>query len=99
MAEGRLRLEPGADVVATRRAVMSIDGIGDRLATTIVTRALYWPDAFPSSDRALQRSAECLTAAQLSRRADRWRPWRAYAALHLWLHDAAEGKTRLAERS
>jgi len=91
VAEGRLRLEPGADVVATRRAIMSFDGIGDRLATTIVTRALYWPDAFPSSDRSLQRSAECLTAKQLSSRADRWRPWRAYAALHLWLHDAAEG--------
>jgi len=91
VAEGRLRLEPGADVAATRRAIMSFDGIGDRLATTIVTRALYWPDAFPSSDRALQRSAECLTAKQLSSRADRWRPWRAYAALHLWLHDAAEG--------
>ena len=91
VAEGRLRLEPGADVVATRRAIMSFDGIGDRLATTIVTRALYWPDAFPSSDRSLQRSAECLTAQQLSSRADRWRPWRAYAALHLWLQDAAEG--------
>ncbi len=89
VAEGRLQLEPGADVVATRRALMSFDGIGERLATMLVMRALYWPDAFPSSDTTLQRTAQCLTAHRLERHAERWRPWRAYAALHLWLQDVA----------
>jgi AraC family transcriptional regulator of adaptative response / DNA-3-methyladenine glycosylase II len=87
VAEGRLRLESGSDVSATRRALMEIDGIGDRLATSIVMRALCWPDAFPASDRALQRAAGVSNPDRLRARAEKWRPWRAYAALHLWLHD------------
>ena len=67
--DGALRLEPGADAAAARRALSMIPGVDDWLATTIVMRALHWPDAFPASDRA---------------RAEPWRPWRAYAALHLW---------------
>jgi AraC family transcriptional regulator of adaptative response / DNA-3-methyladenine glycosylase II len=66
---GSLQLEPGADAAEARRTLMTLPGMDDRLATTIVMRALHWPDAFPSSDRA---------------RAEPWRPWRAYAALHLW---------------
>jgi AraC family transcriptional regulator of adaptative response / DNA-3-methyladenine glycosylase II len=87
VADGRLRLEPGSDVSATRRALMGIDGIGDRLATSIVMRALCWPDAFPASDRALQRAAGVSNPDRLRARAEKWRPWRAYAALHLWLND------------
>jgi AraC family transcriptional regulator of adaptative response / DNA-3-methyladenine glycosylase II len=68
---GALRLERGSDVAATRRALLELGGIGERLATLIVMRALSWPDAFHTKDRALQVRAEA------------WRPWRAYAALHL----------------
>jgi len=68
---GALRLEPGSDVAATKRALLALGGIGERLATEIVMRALYWPDAFHTKDRALVARAEA------------WRPWRAYAALHL----------------
>ncbi|MGH7612415.1 MAG: AlkA N-terminal domain-containing protein [Gemmatimonadales bacterium] len=85
---GYLRLEPGSDVAATRRALMEIDGVGDRLATTIVMRALHWPDAFPAADRALQRAVGASSPSTLRARAEQWRPWRAYAALHLWLNDA-----------
>jgi 3-methyladenine DNA glycosylase/8-oxoguanine DNA glycosylase len=73
--------------MTTRRALMAIDGVGDLLATTIVMRALYWPDAFPSSDHALLRAAGASSPRVLRARAERWRPWRAYAALHLWLYD------------
>ena len=85
VADGTLRLAPGSDVTATRRALMEI-GVGDRLATTIVMRALYWPDAFPTADRTLQRAAGASSPRALRARAEQWRPWRAYAALHLWLH-------------
>ena len=81
-AEGTLPLEPGSDVNATHRALTEIDGVGERLATTIVARALQWPDAFTSSDPALQRAAGATTTRDLERRAEAWRPWRAYAALH-----------------
>jgi AraC family transcriptional regulator of adaptative response / DNA-3-methyladenine glycosylase II len=85
VADGTLRLEPGSDVAATRRALTEIAGVGDQLATTIVMRALYWPDALPVTDRGLQRTAGVATPRELRVRCERWRPWRAYAALHLWL--------------
>jgi AraC family transcriptional regulator of adaptative response / DNA-3-methyladenine glycosylase II len=90
LASGTLRLEPGGDPDATRRALLEIDGISERLATKILMRTLYWPDAFPVSDRALQRAAGVATASALCERAERWRPWRAYAAVHLWLEAAAD---------
>ncbi len=87
LAEGTIRLEPGQDAGTTHRALMEVDGIGERLATMIVMRALYWPDAFPASDPALQRAAGAPSRSALRATAERWRPWRAYAAQHLWLHD------------
>jgi AraC family transcriptional regulator of adaptative response / DNA-3-methyladenine glycosylase II len=81
-------------VTATRRALMEIAGVGERLATTVVMRALYWPDAFPASDRALQRAAGVASAGALVARAERWRPWRAYAALHLWLRGEGAARVR-----
>jgi AraC family transcriptional regulator of adaptative response / DNA-3-methyladenine glycosylase II len=97
-AEGRLALEPCGDPRATRRTLMEL-GVGDRIATTIVMRALCWPDAFPTSDRALQRAAGVSGRSELRARAEQWRPWRAYAAIHLRLqledaiasHDPALG--------
>lgn len=87
VADGRLKLDPGGNVAAARRALREIDGIGGRLATAIVMLAMHWPDAFPAGDRALQRSAGAPNSRALRALAERWRPWRAYAALHLWLHD------------
>jgi AraC family transcriptional regulator, regulatory protein of adaptative response / DNA-3-methyladenine glycosylase II len=84
VADGTLRLDPGNDVAETHRALMEI-GIEEQLATTIVMRALYWPDAFPASDRALQDAVGAASPRALRARAEKWRPWRAYAALHLWL--------------
>jgi AraC family transcriptional regulator of adaptative response / DNA-3-methyladenine glycosylase II len=89
LAGGPLWLDPGSDVGAAHRALRAIEGIGERLATTIVMRAMYWPDAFPASDAVLQRAAGEANPRMLRARAEEWRPWRAYAALHLWLH--AEG--------
>jgi AraC family transcriptional regulator of adaptative response / DNA-3-methyladenine glycosylase II len=78
-----LRLEAGADAIAVRRALLSIEGIGERIATTIVVRALSWPDAFAASDRELQRAADVTSSGALVSCAEAWRPWRGYAALHL----------------
>jgi AraC family transcriptional regulator of adaptative response / DNA-3-methyladenine glycosylase II len=86
LAGGAVRLEPGRDAAATHRALLEMEGVGERLATMIVMRALYWPDAFPASDPALQRAAGASSRSALRAMAERWRPWRAYAAQHLWLH-------------
>ena len=81
---GSLSLTPGGDVDRTLRILTSLPGIGDWTAHYIAMRALRWPDAFPANDLVLRRAAGNLTAAQLVTRAEPWRPWRAYAAMHLW---------------
>jgi AraC family transcriptional regulator of adaptative response / DNA-3-methyladenine glycosylase II len=85
MVDGRIRLDGGVNVSAARRALMEIEGVDGRLATMIVMRALYWPDAFPASDALLQRAAGLSSSRGLDALSERWRPWRAYAAHHFWL--------------
>lgn len=82
---GQLVLAPGADPAATMAQLRALPGIGDWTAQYIAMRALAWPDAFPAGDIALQKAAGGLTARQLTARAEAWRPWRAYAVMHLWL--------------
>jgi AraC family transcriptional regulator of adaptative response / DNA-3-methyladenine glycosylase II len=85
IADDEIRLEPGGDLTVTRRALTEI--VGARRANTIAMRALHWPDAFPAHDLVLQRAAACSGPSALRARAEQWRPWRAYAAIHLWLQD------------
>ena len=85
VADDELHLEPGSDVDATQRALLSLDGVTGSVATAIVGRALQWPDAFPTSDPTVRRAVGALSMRELVTRAERWRPWRAYAAMHLQL--------------
>jgi AraC family transcriptional regulator of adaptative response / DNA-3-methyladenine glycosylase II len=92
--EDPLLFEPLATVEKTVARLRAIDGVGDWTAHYIALRAAHDPDAFPASDLGLLRSAADGSGArpspaELLRRADRWRPWRAYAAQHLWAADAA----------
>ena len=68
--------------------LVRISGIGDWTAQYIAMRALGEPDAFPAADlgiiKALQEGDERPTPRQVRRRAEAWRPWRAYAAIYLW---------------
>jgi AraC family transcriptional regulator of adaptative response / DNA-3-methyladenine glycosylase II len=78
------------ETVARLRA---IPGVGDWTAHYIALRAAGEPDAFPASDVGLLRGAAGAcgsrpSPAELRARAERWRPWRAYAAQHLWTADA-----------
>jgi AraC family transcriptional regulator of adaptative response / DNA-3-methyladenine glycosylase II len=71
----------------------SIPGIGEWTAQYIALRALREPDAFPASDAGLLRGAALLDGMRSSpnsllKRAESWRPWRAYAAQHLWAAQA-----------
>jgi AraC family transcriptional regulator, regulatory protein of adaptative response / DNA-3-methyladenine glycosylase II len=85
VADGRLRLEPGADVPTTLDVLTRVPGVGARTAETIIMRALHWPDAFSSTDASLQHAAGVTGARALLHIAERWRPWRGYAAAHLSL--------------
>jgi AraC family transcriptional regulator of adaptative response / DNA-3-methyladenine glycosylase II len=67
----------------------ALPGVSAWTAQYIAMRELRDPDAFPAADVGLRRAlAEAHgrrpTPAELLARAQRWRPWRAYAALHLW---------------
>jgi AraC family transcriptional regulator of adaptative response / DNA-3-methyladenine glycosylase II len=67
----------------------AIPGIGDWTAQYIALRAIREMDAFPASDIGLLRGAARVdgvpaTPISLLHRAESWRPWRAYAAQHLW---------------
>jgi AraC family transcriptional regulator of adaptative response / DNA-3-methyladenine glycosylase II len=82
-------LEPGGDLAAAILRLKALPGVGDWTAHYIAMRQLRQPDAFPRGDIGLLRAMAGLdgvrpTAAALQARAEAWRPWRAYAALHLW---------------
>ncbi len=62
----------------------AIRGLGPWTAQYIAMRALSDPDAFPAGDLALLRATGMKTPRELERHAERWRPWRAYAAMHIW---------------
>lgn len=76
-------LEPKANIELQIEELKKLPGIGDWTAHYIALRALDWPDAFPYSDLGL-KSAAGMTSNELLEYAERWRPWRSYAALYLW---------------
>ena len=84
VADGQIVLEPGHDVEDTMIRLKSLPGIGEWTAQYIAMRALAWPDAFPHTDLGLVRALGTRTPKQALERAEAWRPWRAYAAMHLW---------------
>ncbi len=84
VAAGRLRLEPSADIGATVAALDALPGVGPWTAEYIAMRALAWPDAFPHPDVAVLKAMKRSKPAQALALAESWRPWRAYAVLHLW---------------
>ncbi|HEV8277535.1 MAG TPA: AlkA N-terminal domain-containing protein [Streptosporangiaceae bacterium] len=81
-ADGRVNLDPGTDPEETAGRLAELPGVGPWTVAYILMRAAGDPDAFPGSDLGLRRAMERLGCEP--ERADRWRPWRAYAALHLW---------------
>ena len=64
--------------------LQALPGIGNWTAEYIAMRALAWPDAFPSGDFGVRSALGGVTAAQARKHAEAWRPWRAYAVVHLW---------------
>lgn len=90
VASGALRLDPGAGPAELER-LRALPGIGDWTAQVIAMRAFGDPDAFPAGDLAVRRALRGAAARDVEARSATWRPWRAYAALHLWTAAAAGG--------
>jgi AraC family transcriptional regulator of adaptative response / DNA-3-methyladenine glycosylase II len=88
----------GASLEQAIAKLRALPGIGEWTAQYIAMRELREPDAFPAADVGLlramaDRDGRRPSPGQLLARAEAWRPWRAYAALHLW----AAGATRSTE--
>jgi AraC family transcriptional regulator of adaptative response / DNA-3-methyladenine glycosylase II len=88
LATGRVLLSPATDPGEARARLRELPGIGPWTVEYIALRALRDPDAFLPSDLGVRRALERLgldgsprAAAKL---AESWRPYRAYALMHLW---------------
>jgi AraC family transcriptional regulator of adaptative response / DNA-3-methyladenine glycosylase II len=84
LAAGTIRLEPEGDVDAAVEALLRLPGIGAWTANYIAMRALRWPDAFLAGDLVVLKAMNEAQPARALRRSEAWRPWRAYAVMHLW---------------
>ena len=80
---GRISFGAGAEAQQVVDALCRIRGVAASMPQWVAMRALHEPDAFPSDDSTLLRAAGARGAAELERRSQAWRPWRAYAAICL----------------
>jgi AraC family transcriptional regulator of adaptative response / DNA-3-methyladenine glycosylase II len=81
VADGSLVLDAPLGVADFVERMVTLSGIGPWTAHYVAMRALGEPDGFPASDLGLKHAAP---GEDLGARAQDWRPWRAYGALHLW---------------
>ncbi|MGH8292830.1 MAG: AlkA N-terminal domain-containing protein [Gammaproteobacteria bacterium] len=87
VARGEMQFAGGLPDQEFFARFQGVAGIGNWTAQYVAMRAFNEPDAFPASDLVLLRAAadgKPLTPAALLKRAENWRPWRAYAAMYLW---------------
>jgi AraC family transcriptional regulator of adaptative response / DNA-3-methyladenine glycosylase II len=82
VAAGEIRLDRSVGLERLVASITAIPGLGEWTANYIALR-LGERDAFPAGDLGLQRALE-REAADAAAISERWRPWRALAAMHLW---------------
>jgi AraC family transcriptional regulator of adaptative response / DNA-3-methyladenine glycosylase II len=88
VADGRICFAGVVDAQDLLARMCEIPGIGKWTAQYVAMRALGEPDAFPSGDLGLLRVLGLKIPRDLERRAEAWRPWRAYASMYLWTESA-----------
>ena len=88
LCEGRVDFRPDQSLEEFVEKWVQLPGIGAWTAHYIAMRALSHADAFPAADlvlrKAVSRDGKPVPLKQLQMMAEAWRPWRAYAVLHLW---------------
>jgi 3-methyladenine DNA glycosylase/8-oxoguanine DNA glycosylase len=85
--DGQLDFSSGQGLEDFVQRCVALPGIGPWTAHYIALRALSLPDAFPAGDLVLQQvlgQGVRLSERATEARSQAWRPWRAYAVLHLW---------------
>lgn len=88
LANGEVRIDAGSDPSEALTRLLAIPGIGPWTAAYVAMRGFHDPDAFPQGDAGIRRALKALGHEDDPRSVtvlqQRWRPWRAYAALQLW---------------
>ncbi len=88
VADGRIRLDAGADRDEASAALQALPGIGPWTAGYVAMRALGDPDVFLPTDVGVRHALVAMGHDGSPKAADgyaeRWRPWRSYALHHLW---------------
>jgi AraC family transcriptional regulator of adaptative response / DNA-3-methyladenine glycosylase II len=98
LARGDIALDAGTDRDETQRRLHRLPGVGPWTTAYIAMRVLRDPDAFLPTDLGVRHAVAKLfgpgedrTAVAVTRLAEAWRPYRAYAVQHLWASLGAAG--------
>lgn len=91
-----LRVARDADHGDVRAELLALPGIGPWTVDYLALRVLRDPDAFPVGDLVLRRALGGVSPAEALEFGERWRPWRAYATMHLWTADATGSRRTVA---
>jgi len=88
VASGAVDLDAGADWDLARSTLATVPGLGPWTIEIVAMRGLGDPDAFTPGDLGVRQAAAALglpaSPVALTKRAERWRPWRGYAVQYLW---------------
>jgi len=90
VADGAVRLDGVRELERFVADLVALPGVGPWTAHYLAMRALHLPDAFPAADLGVRKAlvaragAELPSAREVEQRAEAWRPFRSYAAIHLW---------------
>jgi AraC family transcriptional regulator of adaptative response / DNA-3-methyladenine glycosylase II len=106
VADGVVRLDGAQDLERFVEELVALPGIGPWTAHYLAMRALHQPDAFPAADLGVRKALAARAGAgpelilpsgrEAETRAEAWRPFRSYAAIHLWtsLGEPADARPR-----
>jgi AraC family transcriptional regulator of adaptative response / DNA-3-methyladenine glycosylase II len=96
VSRGELSLDAVGEPAQLVEQLVALPGVGPWTAHCLAMRGLGWPDAFPEDDLVLRQALGGISGRQARALAERWSPWRAYGATHLWTE---RGTQRAAARS
>ncbi|MDR3200352.1 MAG: helix-turn-helix domain-containing protein [Spirochaetales bacterium] len=84
LVNNSISLSAGADPEVEMKKLLSLPGFGEWTVHYIGMRALHWPDAFPHTDYGIKKALAGMSEKTILNLSQKWRPWRAYAAMNLW---------------
>lgn len=80
----KVSLDVAVSIETSLNRLKELPGIGDWTAHYLAMRIFGWPDAFPHGDLGILKALNTKKPREALSLAENWRPWRAYAAMHLW---------------